>query len=66
MYFVYVLRNLRTKSFYVGHTSDLERRITQHNTSDLNPNRYTNRIRGPWKLIHKEEYPSRAEAMKRE
>jgi len=66
MYFVYVLRNKRTKSAYVGHTSDLERRITQHNTSDFNPNRYTSRIRGPWELIHKQEYVSRAEAMKRE
>jgi len=66
MYYVYVLRNVRTNRRYVGHTSDLKRRIDQHNSSDFNPKRYTKKIPGHWELIHKEEYSSRSEAMKRE
>ncbi len=66
MYFVYVLRNLRTNGQYIGHTANLERRVMQHNSSNYKPERYTNKISGPWELVYKEEYPSRVEAMKRE
>jgi len=65
-FYVYVLMNLRTNGSYVGHTSALERRIVEHNTSDLNPRRYTRRMYGPWELVYREEYPSRSEAMARE
>jgi len=30
-YFVYVLISLKDKKFYIGYTSDLKRRIFQHN-----------------------------------
>lgn len=67
MYSVYVLINLRTNRTYVGQTSDLNRRLKQHNNnSDSNPQRYTKKIPGSWKLVHKEEYSSRAKAMRRE
>jgi len=66
MYFVYVLKNLRTGGNYIGHTGNLARRLMQHNSSNYKPERYTNKISGPWQLVHKEEYSSRAEAMKRE
>jgi putative endonuclease len=66
MYFIYVLRIVRTNRSYVDHTSDLKRRITEHNSSALNPKRCIKRIAGPWELIYKEEYSSRAEAMKRQ
>lgn len=66
MYFVYVLKNQRTGGNYIGHTGNLERRVTQHNSSNYKPERYTNKISGPWELVYQEEYSSRAEAMKRE
>jgi len=66
MYFVYVLRNERANKSYVGHTSDLKRRIIEHNNPNLNSKRYTKKIPGPWELIYKEEYSTRSEAMRRE
>ncbi|MFH1578046.1 MAG: GIY-YIG nuclease family protein [Candidatus Omnitrophota bacterium] len=31
MYYVYVLRNVKTQELYYGYTNDLERRLKQHN-----------------------------------
>jgi putative endonuclease len=66
MYFVYVLRNVRANKSYVGHTSDLKRRIIEHNNPNFNPKRYTKKIPGPWELIYKEGYSKRSEAMRKE
>ena len=66
MYFVYVLKNLRTGGNYVGHTGNLERRVIQHNSSNYKPERYTNKISGPWELVYKEKYLTKAHAMRRE
>ena len=62
MFIVYILRSQSTGTLYTGQTSDLERRLREHQAGDA---RYT-LGRGPWILIHKETYPTRSEAMKRE
>jgi len=62
MYFVYLLQSLRDKRRYIGQTSNLERRLIEHN-SGRSP--YT-RGRGPWELIYHEEYKTRGEAIRRE
>jgi putative endonuclease len=61
MFSVYVLRNPAGR-LYVGQTSDLARRLEQHVNGE---SRWT-RTYGPWTLVHKEEFASRAEAMARE
>ena len=61
MFHVYVLRNGEGR-FYVGQTDDLERRIAEHNTSTA----FSTRNRGPWQLVHYEEFASRADALKRQ
>ena len=66
MFFVYVLKNVGNNRSYVGYTSDLKRRIIEHNNPNLNSKRYTKKIPGPWELIYKEEYSKRSEAMRRE
>ena len=60
---VYILKSTRDGTLYVGHTNNLERRMRQHGT--CSGKGYTAN-RGPWRLVHSEEHPSRAEAMKRE
>ena len=50
-------------SLYVGHTSNLPRRLIQHN--DPSGKGYTPK-RGPWYLIYHEPHPDRSSAMKRE
>ena len=63
---VYILRSEKTGQIYIGHTSDLERRLREHNDPKLGKRRYTRKQKGPWLLVYSEEMESRSEAMKRE
>ncbi len=65
-YYVYILRSESTGKTYVGQTNNLEQRIAQHNDPDFKLTLYTKRNKGPWELIHSEEYGTRVEAMRRE
>jgi len=59
MYYVYVLKS--GDKFYVGYTSDLKRRVSEHNSGI---NRST---RGrKWRLIYYEAYLSEKDARDRE
>jgi len=64
MLWVYILENPRG-AFYVGQTSDLAKRIADHNRTDSFDGHYT-RKNGPWKLVWCETHTSRSSAMKRE
>ena len=59
---LYVLR-CRDGSLYAGITTDLERRLHQH--QDGQASRYT-RGRGPVKIVYSEPCASRSQALKRE
>jgi putative endonuclease len=61
-YTVYILRSLRDRKLYVGMTTDVQRRLREHNHGK-NP---STRHRRPLVLLHTEIYPTRAEAAKRE
>jgi putative endonuclease len=60
--FVYVLRSLATSRLYPGCASDPVQRLGQHNAGVTK----STRNRGPWELVHQEEFASRVEAMARE
>ena len=62
MPFAYVLRSLATGRFYTGATTGLTARLQQHNS---NLSRST-KNRGPWVLVHWEEFATLAEALCRE
>ena len=62
MFYVYVLQSLSYNTYYIGSTEDVERRLSEHNSGK---GRYTSG-RIPWRLVYKEEYPCRREAIKRE
>lgn len=47
MFYVYVLESLKDESLYIGSTSDLRRRLREHNSGR---SRYTNQHR-PYKLV---------------
>ena len=66
MYHVYVLKSQSTGKRYIGHTGDLERRLAEHNDPQHNKLKHTSRRKGPWVLVHSEEFQTRSEAMKRE
>jgi putative endonuclease len=59
MPFAYVLRSLTTGRFYTGATADLAVRLAQHNS---NSSRST-KNRGPWIVVHQEEFVTLAEAL---
>jgi len=63
-FFVYVIYNDISKKIYIGQTNNLEKRILEHN--EKFGNHYTTKFSGDWKLIYKEEYNTRREALKRE
>lgn len=62
-YFVYILR-CSDDSLYVGITTDLERRIDEHNNSTLGA-KYT-RNKRPVYLEYFEKFETRSQALKRE
>jgi len=63
VYYVYILRSLKTGRFYIGHTDDLARRMEEHNTG--RGGRYT-RQNGPWTLLYSETHPDKVSAVRRE
>ena len=65
-FFVYILESETTGGIYIAQTSDLDRRLAEHNNPQVGKHRYTRKQKGPWRLIYSEEKKSRSEAMKRE
>jgi len=63
-WFVYILR-CADNSLYTGVTTDVNKRLDQHNGIDKYGAKYT-RSRQPVKLVYQESSISRAEACKRE
>ena len=62
MFFMYILKSLKDDKLYIGSTSDLKKRIKEHN-SGLGE---STRFRRPFKLVYFEGYASEEEARKRE
>ena len=62
MHFVYVVA-CRDDSLYTGYTTDVERRVDEHNEGT--GAKYT-RGRTPVELVHVERFESRSAAMSRE
>ena len=64
IWYVYIVE-CYDKTLYTGITTELERRVEEHNNSDVKGARYT-RTRRPVKLVYQEAAQSRKEAIKRE
>lgn len=63
MYNVHVLRSIKTSKRYIGYTSkDLFTRLEEHN---IGGNKWT-RTNRPFKIIYKEIFKNKTEAIKRE
>lgn len=64
LWYVYILR-CSDNSLYTGITTDITRRIKEHNNSNKLGAKYT-RVRRPVTLAYNEEHVSRSAASKRE
>lgn len=62
MFYVYVLESLQDGSRYIGSTSDLRRRVEEHNQGK---NVSTKKLR-PWKIIYYEACLVEKDARRRE
>ena len=61
-YFTYILKSEVKNNHYYGHTSDLEKRLLNHNSG---LSRFT-KAYIPWKLIYFEKFDTRSESIRRE
>ena len=61
-HFVYILQSFRDQRYYIGSTSDLEKRLLYHNSG----RQRSTRSRIPFKLIYNESFFTKSEALKRE
>jgi len=57
-YFVYILYAISADKYYIGSSSNPERRVRFHNTIEKG---FTSRYR-PWQLIFQKEFSSETEA----
>ena len=62
MYYVYLLQSEKDKRFYVGFTSDLKRRISEHNAAKVQ----STKAFIPYRLIYFEGFRSKKDALNRE
>jgi len=62
MYDAYIIYSDSKKRYYVGHSADFEKRLERHNSQLVRATKYGI----PWKLIHKETFKTRDEAVLKE
>ncbi|MFQ5662856.1 MAG: GIY-YIG nuclease family protein [Terriglobia bacterium] len=62
MAFLYILQSESTRRFYIGSTTDLERRLAEHARAQT-PSAAK---RGPWRLVYREVFPTLSAARQRE
>ena len=62
MFYVYVLHSLEDHGLYIGFTTNLKKRIAEHE----NGASFATKYRGPWKLIYYEAYLQQVGALGRE
>lgn len=62
MSYVYILKSINHSKTYIGSTTDLERRLKEHNSNQC---AFTKEY-SPWKVVHKEEFIDIQKARKKE
>ena len=61
-YYVYILRSLKDRLFYIGYSDDLRTRVSDHNKGkNLSTKNHL-----PMELIFYESFPTKMDALKRE
>jgi len=65
-FWVYIIQSESSGRYYCGQTSDLQRRLRQHNDPEYRLSKTTKRFQGPWELLWSKELETRGEAMKLE
>ncbi len=61
-YYTYILKSDKSNRYYIGHTSNLEARLAEHNGGRVK----STRNKGPWQCVYFEMFDSKLEANRRE
>ncbi|MBI5139775.1 GIY-YIG nuclease family protein [Candidatus Nomurabacteria bacterium] len=62
MFYTYILNSEKNGRYYIGHTRDLNDRLSRHNAGRMKSTKSSL----PWKLVYKENYETKQEAYRRE
>ena len=62
IFFVYILQSLSLGKFYIGYTTDLEKRLKEHNSGISS---FTSKV-SDWAIKYSEQFNTREEAIIRE
>ena len=62
LYFTYILKSEKTGNHYYGHSSNLEKRLKDHNDGKVR----STKAHRPWSVIYYEKFETKSEAMQRE
>lgn len=62
MYIVYVLKNSKDNNFYIGCTSNLDKRLSEHNSGKVRSTKHRKSLT----LIFEEGYPEKYQAFNKE
>jgi putative endonuclease len=61
-YFVYILKSLKDGRYYIGSTSDVEKRLVKHNSGG----NISTKNRRPLVVVYREKFSDKILALKRE
>jgi putative endonuclease len=62
MFYVYILQSESDEGLYIGFSTDLRRRLKEHQAGEA----FATSYRGPWRLIYYEAYLEEPDALGRE
>jgi len=62
MFYTYVLKSISFRVYYIGSCDNIEARLRQHNCGNVK----STKSFVPWKVVYREPFGTRSEAVKRE
>jgi len=62
MYYIYIIKSIEWRRFYIGSCEYLQKRLKKHNAGEVRSTKFYR----PWGVVYKEEYENRTLARKRE
>jgi len=62
MFETYILKSLKSRKHYVGHTENMEKRIVRHNSGMVK----STKSGRPWEVLYIERFSTKSEAYRRE